>query len=277
MAAKAAGTPSAEQAVDQPNQEAPPKEEPPKKSLLSTIVQGKRHGPPRLFVYGVHGIGKSTFAASAPSPVFIPTEDGSDEIDVPKFPPVHSRVEVMDILRTLYKEPHDYQTVVLDSADWFEDYILAELREEYSDKDLAYGKESLYAEAKMSDVLNAFSLLRSKRSLAIIVIAHSEIKRFDSPLTEPYDRYQPKLSHRLSSLFQEWADVVAFTNYDVDVKKTDAGFGRDVRRGISSGERMMFVEERPGYYAKNRYGMPPELALNWAEFAKYIPYYQQGE
>jgi len=253
--------------------EAPKEETKPAPSLLSGVVKGRIHQPPRMLLYGIHGIGKSTFAAAAPSPIFIPTEDGANEIDVPKFPQVKSRIEVMDILRALYKEKHDYKTVVLDSADWFEDFIQAELRAEFTEKELGFGRESLFAEGKMSDVLGAFSMLRTKRDMAVIVIAHSEVKRFDSPITEPFDRYQPKLTARLSSLLQEWADAVAFCNYDISVKKEDVGFSREVRRGISSGDRVMYTEERPAFYAKNRYQLPVEMPLSWEEFAKHVPYY----
>ncbi len=270
MAEKSAAESAAPEKEAAPAQEA--KQEKPK-TLLSTIVSGKAHMPPRILLYGVHGIGKSTFAAEAPSPIFIPTEDGANEIDVPKFPVVKDRGEVMAILRELYSQPHDYQTLVLDSVDWFEDFIQAELRAEKTEKELGYGRESLFAEAMLSDVLGAFSMLRKKRSMTVVVIAHSEIKRFDSPMTEPYDRYQPKLTPRLSSLLQEWADVVAFATYDVAVKKEEVGFNREVRRGISSGDRVIYTEERPAFYAKNRYKLPPEMPLNWAKFASKIPYY----
>lgn len=245
----------------------------PAPSILSTVIRGTIHQPPRMVLYGVHGIGKSTFAAAAPSPIFICTEEGANEIDVPKFPVVTSRGEVMDILRALYKEKHPYKTICLDSADWLEDFIFAELLKEFTDKELAYGRESLYAEGKLNDVLGAFNMLRAKRDMGIIVIAHSEIKRFDSPMTEPFDRYQPKLSPRVSALLQEWADAVFFASYDVAVKKEDVGFNRAVRRGVGSGERIIYTEERPAYYAKNRYGMPEELPLDWEKVAACIPYY----
>ena len=44
--------------------------------------------PPRILVYGVHGVGKTTFAAGAPDPVFVVTEDGLGTLAVP-----HSSVE----------------------------------------------------------------------------------------------------------------------------------------------------------------------------------------
>ena len=55
-------------------------------SLLQQIHSGRRHAPPRLMIYGTEGIGKSTTASQAPKPIFIPTEDGLDQIDCDSFP-----------------------------------------------------------------------------------------------------------------------------------------------------------------------------------------------
>ena len=48
--------------------------------MLDTIQSGREARPPRLLVYGQEGIGKSSFAASAPGAIFIQTEDGLGEI-----------------------------------------------------------------------------------------------------------------------------------------------------------------------------------------------------
>ena len=90
-------------------------------SLLSTITKGKENRPSRLFVYGQEGVGKSLFSASAPNPVFVQTEDGLGEIDTAKFPLAKSLADVTSTMTALRDEPHDFQTVVLDSADWPED------------------------------------------------------------------------------------------------------------------------------------------------------------
>lgn len=55
-------------------------------SLLTRIHRGKQPMPPRLVLYGTEGIGKSSFAAQVPRPIFVPTEDGLDEIVCDKFP-----------------------------------------------------------------------------------------------------------------------------------------------------------------------------------------------
>lgn len=102
--------------------------------------------------------------------------------------------------------------------------------------------------------------------MVCILIAHTEIKRFDSPETEPYDRYQPKLQTRSSALVREWCDAVLFANYRTIVKKDDVGFNKTVSRGISTGERLLFTSERPAYMAKNRYNLPESLALSWSAF-----------
>lgn len=251
--------------------------EAPESQGLALIRKGVQHKPPRIFLYGVHGIGKSTFAAEAPSAIFIPTEEGADEIEVDKFPVTKSSDEVLTNLRSLYKEPHDYKTVVIDSADWLEDFMQKELQAEFSDKELSYGKDSLKLSQKAGDILVALNFLRDKRDMTVIIVAHCEIRRFDSPITEPYDRYQPKLSRAFSSLMQEWADAVLFATYDVSVKKEDVGFNKTVRRGITSGERLVYTEERPAFFAKNRYGLDAELPLKWAEVAKGIPYFNRKE
>ena len=244
-------------------------------SGLASIRKGIVHKPPRIFLYGVHGIGKSTLAANAPKPIFICTEEGAEEIDVDKFPKASSSDDVLNALRTLYKESHDYETVVLDSADWLEDFINLELAANYTAKELGYGHDAVLAEQRVADVLTALNFLRDKRKMSVVIVAHCEIRRFDSPLTEPYDRYQPKLKRGFSALMQEWADCVLFATYDVSVAKEDVGFNKSVRRGISSGDRILYTEERPAFYAKNRYDMPAELPLSFAEVQKHIPYYNQ--
>ena len=79
--------------------------------------------PPRLLNYGVAGIGKTSWAASAPGAVVIQTEDGLGNIAVPTFGMLRSFDEVMQAIGSLYTDPHDFQTVVVDSLDWLEPLI----------------------------------------------------------------------------------------------------------------------------------------------------------
>jgi hypothetical protein len=233
---------------------------------LSSIQKGKQPKPPLILLYGVHGIGKSTFGADAPNPVFIQTEDGLGSLDVAKFPLAKTSADVIEALGTLYSDKHDYKTCVLDSADWLDNFLTDEINKEYSAQDLAYGKNALILHQKWAMLLDGFKALRDDRGMNVILIAHSEIARFDAPDTEAYDRYQPKMNKKSSALVQEWADAVLFCNYQTLIKKEDAGFNKKNVRGISTGERLIHTEETAAYKAKNRYALPPTMKLSWDAF-----------
>jgi len=109
--------------------------------------------------------------------------------------------------------------------------------------------------------------------MAVILLAHAEIKRFDSPETEPYDRYIIKLQQRAAALVQEHVDAVLFANYRISTIKTDVGFKKQVVRGVSGGDRLLHTTERPAFLAKNRFGLQDSLPLEWPSLAAGIPFY----
>lgn len=237
---------------------------------LKSIRKNDAMAAPRIMVYGVEGIGKSTFGAGAPNPIYILTEDGLGSLNVDHFPLATSFADVMDAIASLYKENHAFETVVIDSLDWLEAIIQREIEQKYDAKDLAYGKGSLIAAERWREILDGLNALRNDKGMAVILIAHTTIKRFDSPEVEPYDRYQPKLQERSNAVVREWCDAVLFANYKTIVKKDDVGFNQTNNRGISTGERLLFTSERPAYMAKNRYNMPESIPLSWDAFAQAI-------
>jgi len=237
---------------------------------ISSIRKNDAIAAPRVMVYGVEGIGKSTFAAGAPNPIFILTEDGLGSLAVDHFPLATSVGDVLSAIGTLYSEQHDFQTVCLDSLDWLETMIWKEVESKHDAKDLAYGKGAVIAAEKWREVLEGLNALRNEKGMSVILIAHCTIKRFDSPETEPFDRYQPKLQDRSNALIREWCDAVLFANYKTLIKKDDVGFNKTVSRGISTGERLLFTSERPAYMAKNRYSLPESIPLSWEAFESAI-------
>lgn len=233
---------------------------------LKSVSKTGALSAPRVLVYGVEGIGKSSFAANAPAPIFICTEDGLGSIKTDAFPLAKSAGDVMDAVAALYAEKHAYQTCVIDSLDWLEAMIVQEVESQHDAKDLAYGKGAILAAERWRELLAGLNALRNDKGMSIVLTAHTEIKRFDSPETEPYDRYQPKLQARASALVREWCDAVLFANYRTIVKKDEVGFNKTSNRGISTGERLLFCHERPAYQAKNRYGLPESIPLSWEAF-----------
>lgn len=236
---------------------------------LTQITAGGELRPPRIVVYGVHGIGKTTLAAAAPRPVALRTEDGLGTLSTPTFPIARSYGEVLDAIKELYIQPHEFQTLFIDSLDWLEPLVWAHtamLGGKQDIEDFGYGKGYTKAGEHWQAILEGLNALRNDRGMTIICLAHSEIKRFDSPETEPFDRYQIKLHKRAADLVQEWADVVGFAHYEVFTTGTETGFNKTIRRGVGSGQRLLSVEERPAFYAKNRYQLPPSMPLSWDVF-----------
>jgi len=235
------------------------------KSLVSTGLTVK---PPRILLYSIEGIGKSTFGASAFKPIILQLEDGLDEIDAPKFSKSTDFEDVMSNLRLLYTEKHDYKTVVIDTIDWLEPLIwqaTCAIHAKDNIEDFGYGKGFTYALDQWVRLLKALDHLRNEKDMAILLIGHSEIKRFDSPDVEPYDRYQVKLHKLAAAKIIEWTDLTIFANYQIFTEKTEVGFSKKVVRGTGGQSRLMYTQERPAFKAKSRYDIPAELPFEKGE------------
>ncbi len=241
--------------------------------LLGQIQRGRAVAPRRTLVYGVHGVGKSTFGAMAEKPVFIQTEDGLGNIECERFPLAGQYADVVAALGELYTEQHEYRTVVVDSLDWLERLIWAEVckkRGVESIEDIGYGKGYVFALTNWREVLAGLDALRNDRGMGIILIAHAQIERFANPETDTYDRYSPRLHKQASALVQEWADEVLFATYAIHTKTTEEGFGRKRVQGIGTGERIIRTTERPAHVAKNRLSLPDELPLDYRIYAAFL-------
>ncbi|MEO5376055.1 MAG: ATP-binding protein [Alphaproteobacteria bacterium] len=241
---------------------------------LASLKHSTALAAPRILIHGVAGVGKTTFAAGAPAPVFILTEDGLGTLTSDHFPTARTFEEVMESLVALHVEEHAFQTVVIDSVDWLEPLVWAQACKDNgwkSIEDAGYGKGYVAALDLWRQYIAWLNALRDDRGMTVIQIAHTEIKRFDSPEHEPYDRYVIKLHTRAAALLQEHSDVVLFANYRISTVKSDVGFNKKVTRALGSGERVLYTAERPAFLAKNRYDLPDSLALSWDAFAAAMP------
>ena len=238
----------------------------------STLRVGKQEVPPRICIYGGHGIGKSTLASKFPAPIFISTEDGLDSLDVTSFPRATKVEDVVENIKTLIKEEHEFKTVVIDSVDWLiEPLIVSNVESSHDAKDLAYGKGQMLVAEEFREILQGLDVLRVKRRMNVVLIAHAAVVKFEDPRTEPYDRFQPKLPNRCNALLQEWADVLAFAAFKVIIRKSDSGFNNQKTRGVTTGERLLHFVENPAFAAKNRYTCPDDIEMTIENIEKLIP------
>lgn len=257
--------------------------------MALALAQSKAE-PPRIIIYGNHGLGKSTFGSMAPNAVFIQTEDGLAGIDTPRFPKANTFDDVISQLGELYTEEHEFKTVVIDSLDHLEPLVWAKVVEENpsAGKDrvaqgiesYGYGKGYVMALDIWREYLTAVDMLRTEKGMVVIQTAHAQVKRFENPQTDPYDRYEMKLHQRASALLQEKADIVLFTAMHTGVVKSKDKMGSERVRAIGGGDRYLYTEERPAFQAKNRFSLPAEIPFDrdggyWGVFVENIPYLNQ--
>lgn len=228
--------------------------------------------PQKILIYGVQGIGKNTFAATFKSPILLQIEDGSAAIDIPAFPLVTAFQGVIDVIQALHGE-HDYKTLVLDTLDWLEPLLWQACCEHHGKESIesfGYGKGYVEVDRWWRHIQQGLDSLRHSKGMDVVVLAHSEIKTISPPDTDAYDCYQIKMQKRAFALWQEWADMVLFLNYKINIQKTKTGINEERIRGIGTGERVVYTSERPAWKAKSRWPLPDEILIgkdkNWKAF-----------
>ena len=230
-------------------------------SLLQQIASGRENKPPRLLIYGTEGVGKSTLAAAAPKPVFIQTEDGLAEIVCDKFPLARALEDVRSALNELGTAAHPYQTVVIDSADWLERLVHAQVCRDFGPVkydsiekvDGGYQRGYVHALTLWRKVVDALDILRQSKGMAVILIAHAKTEKYEAPGEAPIDRYSPRLHKHACALLSEWCDAVLFATW----KHSPSTVKQD------QNERILRTIAGPRCVAKNRYSLPAEIPLSW--------------
>ena len=236
---------------------------------LASISKTRRLRAPKIVIAGPGKIGKTTFAASAPGAVGILTEDGADAVDAQAFPLASSLQDVYGAIGTLLKEEHDFQSVFVDSLDWLEPLVIQYVCEQNKWPSIeapGYGKGWLAAAEEWRTLLQGLEELRQRRNMAVILIAHDKIKRFESPLHDGYDQYTLKLNERAAALVMEWADVIGWANYRIVTTQSDAGYGQKETKARTTGDRILHVEPHPAHMGGNRFGLK-NMPLSWEAFA----------
>jgi AAA domain len=233
---------------------------------LASIRRGPRETPFSVVLYGPEGIGKSTFGAGAPNPIFLGTEDGTAQLDVASFPSPQKFQDVLDAIATLATEEHEFRTLVLDTLDWLEPLIHAHVCKHNGKATIeafGYGKGYVLALDEWRKLLAAVGALRAK-GMNVVLLAHSRVKAYHNPAGDDYDRYTMKLHEKAEQLVKEWADAVLFATYKVVTTENDQGR----IKAYGDGTRVAYTEHRPAWDAKNRYGLPLEIPLEWSEFER---------
>lgn len=242
--------------------------------MALNITSGKIAGAQKVVVYGPEGIGKTTFAAQFPNPLFIDTEGSTKHLDVKRLDPPSSWTMLMREIADVKTSPGACGTLVLDTVDWAEklcvEHVCAE-KQVKGIEDMGYGKGYTYLAEEFGRLLNALGDL-TERGVNVCVTAHAQMRKFEQPdELGAYDRWELKLSKKTAPLVKEWADMVLFANYETVVVNVDNQGAAKGKNKVQGGKRVMHASHHPCWDAKNRVGLPDKAPFDFAQIAQHIP------
>ena len=239
---------------------------------IGALQRGRVETPPVVLLYGVEGVGKSSWAGSAPEPIFLDIESGTEELDVYRWPVIGPWTwqKVLDAIEQLIVDQHSYGTLVIDTLDALEPLLWADICEKAKQPDIeafGYGKGYTAALDGWRTLTAALERLIRQRRMGVILLAHSVIRTFKNPEGDDFDRYELKLNQKAGGFLKEWSRAVLFARYETFTDKD----GKTKRvRGVSTGARIVHTARTAAYDAKNRYNLPEQMPLDWQLFADAI-------
>ena len=220
----------------------------------------------RINIQGTDGSGKSTFGAGADTPIFIQAEDGLSFINAPRFPQADTWAEMLEQVKSLVTEEHQYKTVVLDTTD-----AAAKLGEAYvceqngwssaADPKAGYGAFYVAEENAWGHLLSGLNVLHTQKGMNVILLSHVASKAYKDPELEPYDRWEMRCNKKVNSLIKDWVDFNLFANYETQLIKDG-----QKARGVSYGNRGLYTRFAAAYDAKSRLELPNKLEFSWNHF-----------
>lgn len=249
-------------------------------NTLSSMVEKPIDKPVIATVLGDAGLGKTSLACTFPDPVVIRGEDGLQSIPIEQRPdalPVISKVEQLwDQLTLLIKEEHNYKTVVIDSVTALERLFVQDVIENdpKNPKGInqalgGYGNGTAAVAAQHERVRKACGILRDKKGMNVIFIAHAEVETIQPPDDEDYSRYSLRLGKKSVAPYTDDVDLVAFVKLQTFTKSSNG----DKNKAISDGSRVVVCHATASNVSKNRFGIEEELPFEKGTnpFAGMIP------
>lgn len=225
------------------------------------LESSARHKGVKFCFYGPEGIGKSTLASQLPSPLFIDTEGSTDHMNVVRYP----RPQSWDALLDMVEDAGSLKikTLVIDTADWAERLCtdaLCAAKGWKGIEDAGYGKGYVYQAEAFGKLLDKLTEIAEK-GINVGFCAHAQLRKIEAPEeTGAYDHWEMKLAKKIGPMVKEWADLLIFCNYKIMVIK---GANPMEKNKVAGGKRVMYTSHHPIWDAKNRFGLPEELPLEY--------------
>jgi|APSaa5957512535_1039671.scaffolds.fasta_scaffold19234_5 hypothetical protein len=212
------------------------------------------------------GGGKTSLAASFPSPIFIKAEDGTESIvnfdDVQEFPLASRSSDVLDAIRLLATEEHDRKTLVIDSVTMLNYMFEKELVEADSRAESintvggGYGAGWNLLSDKHRQIREWCGALSEKKGMHIVFLAHADIESVDLPDADPYSRFSIRMHKKSVAHYSDNVSLIGYIKQKMYLK----GDGdQKKKKAVTDGSRIITCHSVPSHISKNRYGITEDL------------------
>ncbi len=229
------------------------------------ITRGKRAMPLKVLVFGVEGVGKTTFAAGAPGVRVIDLDRGSYEQNVERVE-AETFDEVLEWVEDARVDP-TVESLAIDSLSRLEALITTKVCGPLATGGLAeygggWGKGDDAALQYWRQFLGACDRLNQTKN--VILVGHALIKSFADPLGLSYDRFTLALREKAAGPVTQWVNYSLFARAEVSTRLNDK-----TKKSIAStsGARYLWTDANPAYAAKHRGTLPAQLPLSWEAFS----------
>ena len=217
------------------------------------ILTGITPTAPKLMLYSLPGVGKSTLASKLKNPIFLDLEGGLNYIDCARAEQIVDLDVFYSYLVELWRvKEREYDTIVIDSADWLVRKVVekaAGIDKDNLDATLnkangGYGNGKQALENHIRTKLLPTLVALNKKGYGICLIAHAERKDMMDADGIDTERITPKIDVNTMNVFVEWCDQVFYLKKD------------------ANGDRYLVLDSDMVALAKNRLGMSGEVKLS---------------
>lgn len=221
----------------------------------------------KAIIYGVPGVGKTTFAAQFPAPYILDLERGAERYEVPHNSDIETFSEFRQVLATL---PTGTGTVIIDTFDELEKMIVQHVMNRENVDSLnkiggGYGRGWLAVYEQFGQVISDLDRIRIKQGMNIVLVGHSTIKHFEPADSAGYDRYTFACYEKNNDMLRRWSDITLFARFDSIV--VEDGQNAKVK---SNGKRVAYTVSNPCWDAKSRWKLPEKIPFEFSAIASIL-------
>ena len=230
---------------------------------LNIVNKATPHAP-KMLLYGLSGVGKTTLAAKLKNAVVLDVEGGAEFMDIP-------RVQKKDLqtyeafyraLTELWsqaergKDGRQFDNIIIDSVDWLVRLIVEHaagidsknLTETLNKSNGGYGNGKQVLENEIrSRLIPTFNKLIAQ-GYGITLVAHAKQTKLLDGDGNKLETIAPKIDENTMNVFVEWADFVYY------LKSNDEG------------KRTLVLDSDGVALAKNRIGKHGTVSLSDEDF-----------